>query len=112
LRLSLQELELELLQLRLVPGEHARERAPAVFGPGLLLVQRASGAGEAFVVLLRQTQVERLDLLAQTIEPPGLPHLPGERSNLALDLGDDVVHARQIGEGQIELLERLLLSGL
>ena len=112
LGLALQELELELLQLRLMPREDAGDGAPAVFGLAPLLLKRAPGTREALQVLLGESQIQRLDLLAQTIEPPGLPHLPRKRPDLAFDLRDHVVHARQVREGQVQLLERLLLSGL
>src|SRR6266550_6501035 len=73
--LALQEIQLELLQLGLVPRENGGQRGPALLGLGVLLVERPAGARQPLVLLLREPQVEPLDLLAETAEAACLPDL-------------------------------------
>ncbi len=64
------------------------------------------------MLLLREPEIDRADLVPHAPVLARLPHLARQRAHFALDLADHVVHAREVGMREIELLERLFLAGL
>src|SRR5205814_1083515 len=108
LALELEERELPLRERGLGPVElggdalaAGRLLLPFLLRGRLARTQRLDAPGG-------EREVEVTDLVTQALEAPGLPHLAGERAQLALDLEHDVVEAGEIALGGGELGERLV----
>jgi hypothetical protein len=111
------ELALEFEQRQLAVGERglaAVELGREPFAANRLLLPLVARLGLAFAQRVDgacgQRQVEVANVVAKPLEPARLADLARERAQLALDLEHDVVQAREVVFGGVQLAERFLLA--
>src|SRR5262249_29677621 len=87
------------------------EGAPVLrFGPPLVV--RRCLLSEPVETLFGETEIDRADLVLDAPVPPRLSDLARQGADLPLDLLHDVADPREVGQREVQLLERLFLPGL